>query len=138
MSAPMMMSWDAIEHVFRVNPNPVRALVELDTRFTDHWYDSHGIHRQIQMLATGNEADPDLTQKVLRVSINDDGTIDIVDFALPPDGARIQTNLPQSAVPQWVLEAISMMRITQDGVHVDGLGIKMNDSLYYIKRKDDA
>ena len=138
MTAPLMMSWDAIEHVFRVNPNPVRALVELDTRFTDHWYDSHGIHRQIHMLATGNEADPDLTQKVLRVSINDDGTIDIVDFALPPDGARIQTNLPQDAVPQWVLEAISMMRITQDGVHVDGLGIKMNDSLYYIKRKDDA
>lgn len=134
----MMMSWDAIEHVFRVNPNPVRALVELDTRFTEQWYGAHGIHRQVQMLTTGNEGDPDLTQKVLRVSINDDGTIDIVDFALPPDGARIRTNLPQSAVPQWVLEAISMMRITQDGVHVDGLGIKMNDSLYYIKRKDDA
>jgi hypothetical protein len=134
----MMMSWDSVKHLFRVNPNPVRALVELDTRFTDHWYDSHGIHRQIHMLATGNETDPDLTQKVLRVSINEDGTIDIVDFALPPDGARIQTNLPQDAVPQWVLEAISMMRITQDGAHVDGLGIKMNDSLYYIKRKDDA
>ena len=134
----MMMSWDAIEHVFRVSPNPVRALVELDMRFTLYWNESTAVQKQIHMLATGNETDPDLTQKVLRVSINDDGTIDIVDFALPPDGARIRTNLPQDAVPQWVLEAISMMRITQDGVHVDGLGIKMNDSLYYIKRKDDA
>lgn len=138
MSAPMMMSWESIEHVFRVNPNPVRAVVELDMRFTMYWNESTHMQKQIHMLATGNETDPDLTQKVLRVSINDDGTIDIVDFALPPDGARIQTNLPQSAVPQWVMEAISMMRITQDGVHVDGLGIKMNDSLYYIKRKEDA
>ncbi len=134
----MMMSWDSVKHLFRVNPNPVRALVELDLRFTLYWNESTAVQKQIHMLATGNETDPDLTQKVLRVSINDDGTIDIVDFALPPDGARIQTNLPQDAVPQWVLEAISMMRITQDGVHVDGLGIKMNDSLYYIKRKDDA
>ena len=134
----MLMDWEGIKHVFRVNPNPMRALIEMDTRFTEQWYGVHTIHRQVQMLTTGNEGDPDLTQKVLRVSINDDGTIDIVDFALPPDGARIQTNLPQDAVPQWVLEAISMMRITQDGVHVDGLGIKMNDSLYYIKRKDDA
>lgn len=133
-----MMSWESIEHVFRVNPNPVRAVVELDMRFTMYWNESTHMQKQIHMLATGNETDPDLTQKVLRVSINDDGTIDIVDFALPPDGARIQTNLPQSAVPQWVMEAISMMRITQDGVHVDGLGIKMNDSLYYIKRKEDA
>jgi hypothetical protein len=113
-------------------------MIEFDTRFTLNWNESRAIQQQLHMIATGNEADPDLTQKVLRVSINEDGTIDIVDFALPPDGARIQTNLPQDAVPQWVLEAISMMRITQDGVHVDGLGIKMNDSLYYIKRKDDA
>ncbi len=134
----MMMSWDAVEHVFRVNPNPVKALVEMDMRFTMYWNESTAVQRQVHMLATGNEADPDLSQKVLRVSINEDGTIDIVDFALPPDGARIQTNLPQGAVPQWVLEAISMMRITQDGAHVDGLGIKMNDSLYYIKRKEDA
>ncbi len=134
----MLMDWEGIKHVFRVNPNPMRALIEMDTRFTEHWYGAHGIHHQVQMLTTGNETDPDLTQKVLRVSINDDGTIDIVDFALPPDGARIQTNLPQSAVPQWIMEAISMMRITQDGAHVDGLGIKMNDSLYYIKRKEDA
>jgi hypothetical protein len=134
----MMMDWEGIKHVFRVNSNPVRAMIELDTRFTRHWHGSHEVQRQVQMLTTGNETDPDLTQKVLRVSINSDGTIDIVDFALPPDGARIQTNLPQSAVPQWIMEAISMMRITQDGAHVDGLGIKMNDSLYYIKRKEDA
>ncbi len=134
----MMMSWEAMEHIFRVSPNPVKKMVELDMRFTMYWNETQAVQRQVQMLTTGNEGDPDLTQKVLRVSINDDGTIDIVDFALPPDGARIRTNLPQSAVPQWVLEAISMMRITQDGVHVDGLGIKMNDSLYYIKRKDDA
>lgn len=134
----MMMSWDAVLYALRVANNPVRQMVEMDMRFTIHWNESTSIQRQVQMLATGNEADPDLTQKVLRVSINEDGTIDIVDFALPPDGARIQTNLPQDAVPQWVLEAISMMRITQDGAHVDGLGIKMNDSLYYIKRKEDA
>lgn len=133
-----MMAWDSVKHLFRVNPNPVRALVELDCRFTSRWNETEAMQKKIHMLATGNESDPDLTQQILRVSINEDGTIDIVDFSLPPDGARIQEKLTPERVPQWVLEAVSMMRITENGTHVDGLGIKMNDELYYIKRKDDA
>ena len=121
--------------MFRVNPNPLMATLELDARYTQRWYEARSLYR---MLVEVDNA-PDTNQDVLRVSINDDGTIDIVDFTIPPDGARIRTALPQDAVPQWVMEAVSMLRITQDGTHVRDLGIKMSDTLYYVQiRSEDA
>lgn len=130
MTAPMMMDWEGVKHLYRVNPNPLMATLDLDRRFTQHWNEAPVLYK---MLVAENNQD------VLRVSINDNGTIDIVDFTMPPDGARIRTALPQDAVPQWVMEAVSMLRITQDGTHVRDLGIRMSDTLYYVqKRSEDA
>jgi hypothetical protein len=75
------------------------------------------------------------TQDVLRVSINEDGTFDVVDFTLPSSGDRLQTNIPQADVSKWVMEAVSMLRITDEGVYVREVGFKVNDSLYYINEK---
>lgn len=131
----MMMDWEGVKYMFRVNPNPLMATLELDSRFTNRWHEARSLYRMLMEVDNA----PDTNQDVLRVSINDDGTIDIVDFTLPPDGARIRTALPQDAVPQWVMEAVSMLRITQDGTHVRDLGIRMSDTLYYVqKRSEDA
>jgi hypothetical protein len=75
------------------------------------------------------------TQDVLRVSINEDGTFDVVDFTLPSSGNRLQTNIPQTDVSKWVMEAVSMLRITNEGEYVREVGFKVNDSLYYINEK---
>lgn len=132
----MMMDWDGVKYMYRINPNPLMATLELDARFTFHWQQAPILYK---MLLAADGVDPSTNQDVLRVSINDDGTIDIVDFTIPPDGARIRTALPQDAVPQWVMEAVSMLRITQDGTHVRDLGIKMSDTLYYVQiRSEDA
>lgn len=132
----MMMDWDGVKYMYRINPNPLMATLELDARSTFHWQQAPILYK---MLLAADGVDPSTSQDVLRVSINDDGTIDIVDFTLPPDGARIRTALPQDAVPQWVMEAVSMLRITQDGTHVRDLGIRMSDTLYYVqKRSEDA
>lgn len=129
----MMMDWEGVKHLYRVNPNPLMATLELDSRFTSRWNEARSLYR---MLLEVDKA-PNTNQDVLRVSINDDGTIDIVDFSLPSDGARIRTALPQDAVPQWVMEAVSMLRITQDGTHVRDLGIKMSDTLYYVQIRSE-
>lgn len=130
----MLMDWEGVKYLYRVNPNPLMVTLELDSRFNRFWQDGQRLYK---MLTAADGID--LNQNVLRVSINDDGTIDIVDFTMPPDGARIQTHLPQDAVPQWVMEAVSMLRITQDGTHVRDLGIKMSDTLYYVQiRSEDA
>lgn len=130
----MMMDWEGVKHLYRVNPNPLMATLELDSRFTSRWHDARPLYK---MLMAADGVEPSTNQDVLRVSINDDGTIDIVDFSLPSDGARIRTALPQDAVPQWVMEAVSMLRITQDGTHVRDLGIKMNDTLYYVQIRSE-
>lgn len=74
-------------------------------------------------------------QDVLRVSINDDETFDITDFALPREGDKVRKNVPQEDMPQWVLESISMLRITDVNHLVDGLGFKINDRLYFLQDK---
>lgn len=127
-----MMDWEGVKYMYRVNPNPLMATLELDARYTQRWYEARSLYRMLVEIDNVS----DTNQDVLRVSINDDGTIDIVDFTIPPDGARIQTALPQDAVPQWVMEAVSMLRITQDGTHVRDLGIKMSDTLYYVQIRE--
>jgi hypothetical protein len=74
-------------------------------------------------------------QDVLRVSINNDGTFDITDFTLPSEGDKVRKNVPQEDMPQWVLESISMLRITDVNHLVDGLGFKINDRLYFLQDK---
>jgi hypothetical protein len=75
------------------------------------------------------------SQDVLRVSINDDETFDITDFTLPREGDKVRKNVPQEDMPQWVLESISMLRITDVNHLVDGLGFKINDRLYFLQDK---
>jgi CYTH domain-containing protein len=75
------------------------------------------------------------SQDVLRVSINDDETFDITDFALPSEGDKVRKNIPQEDMPQWVLESISMLRIADVNHLVDGLGFKINDRLYFLQDK---
>jgi hypothetical protein len=74
-------------------------------------------------------------QDVLRISINDDGTFDITDFALPSEHDKVRRNVPQEDVPQWILESISMLRIAEINSLVEGLGFKLDDRLYFIQDK---
>ena len=75
------------------------------------------------------------SQDVLRVSINDDETFDITDFALPSEGDKVRKNIPQEDMPQWILESISMLRIAEINSLVEGLGFKLDDRLYFIQDK---
>jgi hypothetical protein len=73
-----------------------------------------------------------------RVSINDDGTFDIVDFTMPTRGDKLRKNIPQEDVPQWVMQAVSMLRITDTGNLVEGVGFKVSDRVYYIEDRGEA
>lgn len=68
----------------------------------------------------------------LRVEVNHDGTFNIADFTLPSSGAKLRRHVPQSDVPKWIMESISMLRIANEGDHIDHLGLKVSDHAYYI------
>jgi hypothetical protein len=74
-------------------------------------------------------------QDVLRVCINDDGTFDILDFTMPSLGNKHRKNIPQEDVPEWVMHAVSMLRIAKEGDLVKGVGFKVSDTLYFIAEK---
>jgi len=75
-------------------------------------------------------------ESTLRVSITPDGRFDIVDFTTPRQGGRfLHQDAPQEDIPAWIIEAISILRITEPRSVVDGIGFKVNDKLYYIVDK---
>lgn len=92
-------------------------------------------HFAMLVLKLDPEGDPDM----LRVSVNDLDKFDIVDFTTPSKSGRfLWRNAPQESIPVWIIEAISMLRITEPRSVVRNVGFKLTDKLYYIidKRGD--
>jgi len=73
----------------------------------------------------------------LRVAIKDDGLIDIVDFTLPSFKGKLRKNIAQKDAPAWVIRAICTLRIAREGNYVDGLGLKVSDTLYYLEPQEE-
>lgn len=69
---------------------------------------------------------------VLRIAVNEDGTINIYDFGFVGVSKRKLENLAQQDVPPWIMETISMLRIADDNDLVPELGFKVTDHLYYV------
>jgi len=76
------------------------------------------------------------TKAALRVAIKDDGLIDIIDFTLPSFKGKLRKNISQKDAPAWVIRAICTLRIAREGNYVDGLGLKVSDTLYYLEPQE--
>lgn len=73
---------------------------------------------------------------VIRVEVNDDGTLNLFDFTLPSQRGRRLINVSQEHVEPWIMEAISMLRIAECSDLVPALGFKVSDQLYYVLNKE--
>ena len=112
-----MYEWDENE------PNPMDIYPELSA-FTSCW---------AEMIPTNNLPE---TVDLIRVQVNPDGKFDIVDFTTARRSGRLlYQNVPQEGIPTWMIEAISMLRITDARSVVQNVGFKVNDKLYYIVDK---
>ena len=76
------------------------------------------------------------TNDVIRVEVNDDGTINLYDFTLPSKGGMKRLDMSQEDVEPWIMESISMLRITEANSLVPELGFKVSDTLYYILNRE--
>lgn len=76
------------------------------------------------------------TKDVIRVEVNDDGTVNLLDFTLPTKSGMKRINVPQEDVDTWIMESISMLRITESNALIPELGFKISDQLYYILNRE--
>jgi hypothetical protein len=76
------------------------------------------------------------TNDVIRVEVNDDGTVNLYDFTLPSKGGMKRLNMSQEDVEPWIMETISMLRIAETNDLVPELGFKVSDTLYYILNRE--
>ena len=108
--------------------NRQRFVREIDRMF---WVQANMID-WIRMMEEG------IVQKkdVIRVEVNDDGTVNLLDFTLPSKAGMKRFNIPQDGVEKWIMESISMLRITDENNLVPELGFKVSDTLYYILNRE--
>ena len=76
------------------------------------------------------------TNDVIRVEVNDDGTVDLYDFTLPSKGGMKRLDMAQKDVEPWIMETISMLRIAETNDLVPELGFKVSDTLSYILNRE--
>lgn len=76
------------------------------------------------------------TKDVIRVEVNADDTVNLLDFTLPSKSGRERRNIPQEDVEKWIMESISMLRITDENSLIPELGFKVSDNLYYILNRE--
>jgi len=76
------------------------------------------------------------TKDIIRVEVNDDGTVNLLDFTLPSKSGMKRDNIPQEDIEPWIIESISMLRITEDNNLIPELGFKVSDQLYYILNRE--
>ena len=76
------------------------------------------------------------TNDVIRVEVNDNGTVNLYDFTLPSKGGIKRLNMAQEDVEPWIMETISMLRIAKVNDLVPELGFKVSDTLYYILNRE--
>jgi predicted RNA-binding protein len=76
------------------------------------------------------------TNDVIRVEVNDNGTVNLYDFTLPSKGGMKRLDMPQEDVEPWIMETISMLRIAETNDLIPELGFKVSDTLYYILNRE--
>jgi hypothetical protein len=76
------------------------------------------------------------TSDVIRVEVNENGTVNLYDFSLPSKGGLKCLNIPQEDVDGWIMESISMLRIAENNDLIPELGFKISDTLYYILNRE--
>ncbi len=76
------------------------------------------------------------TNDVIRVEVNDNGTVNLYDFTLPSKGGMKRLDMAQKDVEPWIMETISMLRIAETNDLVPELGFKISDTLYYILNRE--
>ena len=76
------------------------------------------------------------TNDVIRVEVNDNGTVNLYDFTLPSKGGMKRLDMSQEDVEPWIMETISMLRIAETNDLVPELGFKVSDTLYYILNRE--
>lgn len=79
-----------------------------------------------------NTSETALRSGVIRVSINTDGTYDILDFTLPSLGDRAKKGVPQEDMPEWISNALAILQIAETHTVIDGVGYRLPNLVFYL------
>jgi hypothetical protein len=71
-------------------------------------------------------------QCIWRVHVLKDGMVELNDFTLPSSQDKMRETFRQEDLPVWIQDSLSVLMIVDQGVTVEGVGRKINDSIFYL------
>ena len=67
-----------------------------------------------------------------RVQVYPSGTFRINDFTMPSSSGIINKVIRRHRVPQWILDAVSVLQIVDEGADVPNVGKRLNENVFYV------
>lgn len=75
---------------------------------------------------------------IWRVELRDNDRVRLTDFTMPSSSPILNKTIPIKDAPSFIRDGLAVLQISQDGVHVDGVGKRVSDTVYYVvERADD-
>ena len=75
---------------------------------------------------------------IWRVELRDNDRVKLTDFTMPSSSPILNKTIPIKDAPSFIRDGLAVLQISQDGVHVDGVGKRISDTVYYVVERTDG
>jgi hypothetical protein len=75
---------------------------------------------------------------IWRVEIRDNHEIHLTDFTMPSSSDTLQKTIPITEAPDFIRNGLAVLQIVQDDTHVDGVGKRISETIFYIVERDSG
>ena len=75
---------------------------------------------------------------IWRVELRDNDRVKLTDFTMPSSSPILNKTIPIKDAPSFIRDGLAVLQISQDGVHVDGVGKRVSDTVYYVVERADG
>lgn len=75
-------------------------------------------------------------QNIWRVELRENSEIHITDFTMPSSSTTLTKTIPISEAPSFIRNGLAVLQIVQDDTHVDGVGKRISENIFYILEQD--
>lgn len=75
---------------------------------------------------------------IWRVELRDNDRVKLTDFTMPSSSPILNKTIPIKDAPSFIRDGLAVLQISQDGVHVDGVGKRISDTVYYVVERADG
>lgn len=75
---------------------------------------------------------------IWRVEIVENHELHLTDFTMPSSSTKLKQTIPISEAPKFIQDGLAVLQILHEDDHVDGIGKRISNSVFYIVERNDG